>query len=111
MVALSTVALYAAYILPVILAFRARSSTDWTRTAVWSLGRWGRCVNLVAIVYTVFICFVLVMPPNVLAGETFLGLLAALAVLYAAIARRKYKGPEWSRAHAREAVPAGGITR
>lgn len=106
---LSTVALYAAYIIPVILAFRARSSADWTRAAVWNLGRWGRWVNLVAIVYTVFICVVLVMPPNELAGKTFLGLLAALAVLYAAIARRKYKGPEWSKSHAREGVPAGGI--
>jgi amino acid transporter len=97
---LSTVALYVAYIVPVGLAWRARGA-GWPRAAVWNLGRWGPWVNLVAIAYTVFICFVLVMPPNQLAGQTFAGLLAGLALLYAAIARRKYKGPEWSRHHER----------
>ncbi len=103
---LSTVALYAAYIIPVALGLRARG---WRAAAVWTLGRWGGAINAVAIAYTVFICIVLVMPPNELAGKTFAGLLAALAVLYAAIARKKYKGPEWSRR--REAAPAGETGR
>jgi hypothetical protein len=63
------------------------------------LGRWGSPVNVVAIGYSAFICVVLVMPPNELAGKTLLGLLVALGLLYSAIARRKYKGPEWSRAN------------
>ena len=97
---LSTVALYAAYIVPVFLGWRARRrGSNWPAQAPWSLGAWGGRLNLVAMVYTVFVCFVLVMPPNELAGKTFLGLLAGLAVLYAAIARKKYKGPEWSRDH------------
>ncbi len=109
---LSTVALYAAYIIPVILAFRARQlspgrhGAGWPRAAVWTLGRAGLWTNAVAIAYTVFICFVLVMPPNELAGKTFLGLLAALGLLYAGIARRKYKGPAWGRAP--QPIPARG---
>lgn len=95
---LSTVALYLAYVIPVALGLRARySGSDWPKSAVWSLGRFGPVVNVVAIVFAVFICFVLVMPPNELAGETLAGLLLALSALYVGIARRRYKGPKWSR--------------
>ena len=95
---LSTVALYVGYTIPVILAYRARlRGSDWPKAAVWSLGRWGAAINVVAIVYSVFICVILVMPPNALAGRTLLGLVVALGVLYWASARRHFRGPEWSR--------------
>jgi amino acid transporter len=94
---LSTVALYLAYIIPVVLGLRARrAGSDWPRAAVWSLGRFGPAVNIVAIAFAVFISFVLVMPPNQLAGQTLAALLAALTVLYFVQVRRKYKGPKWS---------------
>ena len=38
----------------------------------------GWAINVVAIVYAVFICIILVMPPNELAGKTLLGLIATL---------------------------------
>jgi len=110
---LSTVALYAAYIVPVVLGFRARNAktagpaAGWQSAAVWSLGSWGAPINVVAIAYTVFICFVLVMPPNELAGKTFLGLMAGLTLLYFLVARRKYKGPEWSMGQ--NPVPSPGV--
>ncbi len=98
---LSTVALYAAYIIPVFLAWRARRrGSDWPSRAPWSLGRHGPWLNVAAILGTVVICVVLVMPPNALAAKTFLGLLAGLVVLYVAVARKRYRGPEWSREHA-----------
>ena len=94
---LSTVALYLAYITPVALGLRARrAGSDWPKAAVWNLGRFGAAVNVVAIAFAVFISFVLVMPPNQLAGETLAGLLVALALLYVFVARRRYKGPKWS---------------
>ncbi|HXI44062.1 MAG TPA: hypothetical protein VNH83_29025, partial [Bryobacteraceae bacterium] len=68
----------------------------WPKAAVWNLGRFGPAVNVIAIAYAVFICIVLVMPPNQRAGETLAGLLIALAALYAFVARRRYKGPKWS---------------
>jgi len=95
---LSTVALYLAYIIPVVLGLRARrAGSDWPKAAVWSLGRFGPAINLVAIIFSIFISIVLVMPPNLLAGETLAGLLAALTVLYFAVARRHYNGPKWSQ--------------
>ncbi|MGH9722427.1 MAG: amino acid permease, partial [Bryobacteraceae bacterium] len=97
---LSTVALYIAYAIPIVLAYRARrAGSDWPSKAPWSLGRYGGAFNVVAIVYSALICVLLVMPPNELAGKTLLGLTAALVALYLSVARRKYRGPEWSRTH------------
>ena len=101
---LSTVALYVGYIIPVILGYRARrAGSDWTSTAVWTLGRHGPWVNIVAIVYTVAIVIILSMPPNELAGKTFLGLLAGLGVLYYAIVRPRFAGPTFAHGHAQAA--------
>ena len=94
---LSTVALYVAYVIPLMLGLRARRrGHPWTKWAVWNLGPAGSMVNAVAILYTVFICVVLVMPPNLLAGQTFGGLVLALAALWLWKARSSYAGPDWS---------------
>ncbi len=96
---LSTVALYLAYIIPIVLGYRARRAAgDWTRMSVWTLGRWGRAVNLVAIVYGFAVCVILIMPPNDLAGKTLAGTLAALTVIYFGAVRRSFNGPEWAGA-------------
>lgn len=95
---LSTVSLYWAYIIPVILGWRARrNGNDWTRHAIWRLGRWGSVVNLVAISYTVFISLVLIMPPNELAGKTLAGVVAILGVIYLVQGRAKFQAPEWAK--------------
>jgi len=54
-------------------------------------------VNAIAIVYTVGICIILVMPPNGLAGKSLLGLFAGLILLYLLHIRKSYKGPERSK--------------
>ncbi len=91
---LSTVALYLAYIIPVILGWRARE--QWIGMAVWTMGKWGPAVNLVAIVYGLFACVILVMPPNELAGKTLGGVLAGLTVIYFVAVRKAFRGPEWA---------------
>jgi len=93
---LSTVALYLAYVIPVALGLRARlRGSDWPKLARWTLGRWGVALNGVALIYTSFICFVLMMPPNQLAAKTLAGVLAALALIYFVEVRRKYVTPGW----------------
>jgi amino acid transporter len=95
---LSTVALYLAYIIPVVLAVRARRRTpSWTLDARWNVGRWGLPLNVVAIAYSLFICFVLVMPPNQLAGKTLAGAAGVLILLYWLTVRRNFHGPQWAR--------------
>lgn len=94
---LSTVSLYLAYIIPVFMAFRARGkAASWTSKSVWSLGRWGRFTNLVAMGYASIVAIILVMPPNQLAGETFVGLMIALVVVYQIFVRKRFRGPEWA---------------
>lgn len=94
---LSTVALYVAYIVPVMLALRARwLGSDWPKAALWTLGRHGAWVNLVATIYTLGISLILMLPPNQLAGKTFLGLVAAMILVYFLVVRRRFSGPEWS---------------
>ena len=93
---LSTVALYLAYVIPVALGLRARlRGSGWPTLAKWTLGRWGAPLNGIALVYTFFICFVLMMPPNQLAAKTLAGVLAALTLIYVFEVRRKYVTPGW----------------
>ncbi len=94
---MSTVSLYWAYVIPVWLGWRKRQ--EWTGEAVWTLGRAGWWVNLLAIVYTTLICFILMMPPNALAGKTMAGIVGGLALLWWGGVRRRFAGPDWTRAH------------
>lgn len=94
---LSTVALYLAYVIPIVLGYRARKpGGDWTAEAVWNLGKWGPMINCVAIAYALFACVVLIMPPNELAGQTLTGVLIILGALYLAAVRKSFRGPDWT---------------
>ena len=95
---LSTVALYWAYVIPVWLGWRKRQ--EWIGEAEWTLGRAGWWVNLLAIVYTIFICGVLVMPPNALAGKTLAGVVVGLGLLWWGGVRGRFAGPSWARPEA-----------
>jgi len=88
---ISTVGLYVSYIIPVILGWRARRAKAWAERGPWHLGRASAAVNIAAILWTVFICSILVMPPNQLAGKTMLGLIALLALWYAVSERQRFK--------------------
>ncbi len=98
---LSTVALYLAYIIPVVLGLRSRNrAAPWTSLAVWNLGRFGSAINAIAIGYSVVICAVLVMPPNELAGKTLLAVITVLAIAYRLGVRHSFLGPDWARREA-----------
>jgi amino acid transporter len=83
---LSTVALYAAYVIPLGLARRARlRGSDWPQASVWSLGKYGAWLNGIGVCYTAGIVVILMMPPNQLAGETLLGVVARTGVAWSEI--------------------------
>ncbi len=94
--AVSTVACYLCYGIPIFLGWRARSS-GWVKAAPWNLGAFGPAVNLLALVWVVAICVILMLPPNELAAKTMAGVLIALAVLYYSGALQRYQGPAFTR--------------
>ena len=97
---MSTIGLYLAYIFPVLLGWRARKAKVWTQRGPWHLGPYSNIVNLAAVVWTVFICAILVMPPNQLAGKTILGVVVLLAAWYWLSERHRFRGLGWDDKHA-----------
>jgi amino acid transporter len=92
MAALSTVALYASYGLPVFLALLARRR-GWPRTGPWTLGKYGAAINVVAVLWIVFMVVVMSLPPNGLAGITFGSTCALLLVVWFGGMRKYFTGP------------------
>lgn len=90
---ISTIALYLAYVIPIYLNWRnrrTRTGEQVTReNAPWNLGKWSAAINLVAMLWTAFICIVFSIPPNELVLWTML-LLAAILALYWFISPRRH---------------------
>ncbi len=93
MVALSTLALYASYAVPIFLGWLARRSGRWASRGPWDLGRWSGVVNVVALTWVAIVTVLFVLPPNQLAGQTFVGCLGMLAVYWFAHQRSRFRGP------------------
>ncbi len=93
MAALSTVALYVSYALPIALGFFARRSGRWTVRGPWNLGKWSGVVNVIAVLWVIFISVLMSVPPNALTGKTFAGVLAVLAIAWFAVVRKHFRGP------------------
>ena len=96
MVALSTLALYASYAVPIWVGWRARRNGTWSHRGPWDLGRFSTAVNVVALLWCAAIMVLFVLPPNQLAGYTFAGALVLLIVYWVAFQRHTFKGPKVS---------------
>ena len=79
---ISTIALYFSYGIPVLLKILKRGSALWQPAPEWHLGRHSHWINGMAIAWTIFICAILVMPPNELSGKTIAGLTAGLGLWF-----------------------------
>jgi amino acid transporter len=90
MTALSVIALYFSYAAPIALGLAARARR---RRGPWDLGRWSPATNAVALVWVVVIATIMVLPPNGLAGLTFLGCAVAIAAGWFGWMRTRFKGP------------------
>jgi amino acid transporter len=89
MVALSTIALYASYGLPVLFGMR----NPRRRFGPWTLGRRSRAVNAVALGWIALCMLLFVLPPNQVAGYTFAACLGALAIYWHLRMKGRFKGP------------------
>ncbi len=97
MVALSTIALYASYAVPIALGMVARRSGRWSRRGPWTLGRASTAINLVSLAWVAALMVLFVVPPNALAGYTFFGFLCLLAIYWYGYMRSRFQGPPVSR--------------
>jgi amino acid transporter len=88
---ISTICLYLAYGIPILLNFRKRQVTP--ANAPWNLGRWSPLVNAVALVWIAVITIVFMLPPNELVLWTMLGTALALTAWWALSARFRFEGP------------------
>lgn len=97
MVAMSTTALYLAYIFPTLLNFwnKWHQKGEYTtpEKAPWNLGRWGPLVNIVAILWVAFITVLFSIPPNELAGWTMIIMVVLLVVYWEVSEKRRFTGP------------------
>ena len=93
MVALSTIALYASYGVPIALGQRARKNGIWTRRGPWDLGRASPLVNGIALAWIGVLTVLFVLPPNEMAGFTFAGLLVLLAAYWFGARKVDFRGP------------------
>lgn len=91
--ALSTIALYGSYAVPVLLALIARRRGRFTVRGPWHLGRWSNAINAIALVWVALVMVLFVMPPNLLAGYTFGGCLAVLALYWFGYMKKRFAGP------------------
>jgi amino acid transporter len=95
---ISTITLYIAYNIPVFLNVRNKLMKKGTFTtkenAPWNLKSWGPLLNVIAVVYTIFICIVLLLPPNELVLWSMVGFAVILVVYWFVWARKNFTGPK-----------------
>ncbi len=96
---IGVIGLYFSYIVPVYLAWRARGSGAEPPRGPWHLGRFGSAINLVAILWVVFITAILAIPDNARAGKTMASLTVVLSAWYLLAERHRFRGPAWATRH------------
>ncbi len=95
---ISTITLYLAYNIPVFLnlrnKWRKKGEFTTTQNSPWHLKAWGPWINLIAVVYTVFLVILLSMPPNELTLWTMVGIGILLFIYWQVYARSHFVGPK-----------------
>ena len=94
---ISTIALYLAYGIPILLnlrnRLRGRGEFATSGNAAWSPGRFAPLLNGVAVLWVGFIAVVFCLPPNELVLWTMLVLCLALTLYWEGSAKRRFRGP------------------
>jgi len=92
--AISVVGFYLSYSIPVYLGWRKKRL--WIRKrGPWHLGDSSDTINLLAVVWTVFICTIMVLPPNTRAGLGIAAVILVLFVLHRLSGEHKVRKPVW----------------
>ncbi len=94
---ISVVGLYLSYIIPVYLGWRKKHL--WLeKRGPWNLGGSSNAINVLALIWTVGICTIMVMPPNARAGWGIAAVMAALLLLHLVAGKHKVETSTWNLA-------------
>ncbi len=88
----AAVLLYISYVLPTALGVVAYGRS-WTEMGPWTLGRWFRPLAGASVIGCGGLVVIGIQPPNDKALYVVVGLLAVLAVMWFAVAKRTFPGP------------------
>jgi len=99
---ISVVGFYISYIIPVYLGWREKPR--WlSKRGPWHLGQWSNTINFLAMAWTVFICVIMVMPPNEQAGYSMAAVMLALCLIHVFSGKHEMRKPVWNLAQEDEA--------
>ena len=90
--AISTIFLYAAYGIPILLGLR---TDEWKNERVWSLGRWSKPIAVISLFWILVLMVLFSWPTSGNISWPFmLATVVFLLVYYFGWARRHFKGPQ-----------------
>jgi amino acid transporter len=90
---ISTIGLYLSYIIPVYLHLRLHEQPE---RGPWHLGSFSRPLNLIAVLWVIFLCIVLSIPDNQRTGKSIAAVTLVLGLWYWMSERHRFKGPAWA---------------
>lgn len=94
--AVSVVGLYVAYGIPIWLKLRAekRGLFQPKHYGPWNLGSWSKWINVISLIWIVFISVVMVIPPNQIALYALIGMLVLLLLMDFGYYNNHFQGPQ-----------------
>lgn len=92
---ISVVGFYLSYIIPVYLGWRKKRL--WvSKRGPWHLGNSSNAINVLALLWTVGICILMVMPPNTRSGWGISGVMGVLLLLHLTTGKHKIRKQQWN---------------
>ena len=89
---ISTIGLYISYVIPVVLHLRVGK----IERGPWHLGGYSRAINVVAVLWVIFLSVILSLPDKMRAGKSIVTVTVLLALWYGLRERLRFKGPSWT---------------
>jgi amino acid transporter len=97
---ISVICLYFSYVIPVYLSWRSRGKPVQLTKGPWNLGKFSSPVNLIAIVWVLFISIVLGVVDNMRPAKTVAGFTIILVIWYLLREKKRFVGPSFLTAGA-----------
>lgn len=94
--AISVVGLYIAYGIPIYLKLEAEAKGIFKpkHYGPWSLGKWSKPINILSIIWILFISIMMIIPPNHMAAYALGGMFIILIIMDLAYYKKHFKGPQ-----------------